>query len=108
MILKELAAADQNRNMHNAPAPINISPHNSVNAVNLNLSYLNALVNAKTDDGTTAYGYTYTAISNSESSADKSHCGARPKDKKKEKSTRRQSTSRVVQNILATYIQKRN
>lgn len=94
IILTELAAADQNHNMRYAPAPNNINPRSLAHAVDMNVSYLNALVNAETYDKATTYGDTYASTSDSVSSAEKSHFRACHKDKKKEKSTSRQSTSR--------------
>ena len=58
-ILTKLAAADQNRDMRDTPASTDICPRSSANAVDANLLYINALVNADTDDDTTTYGDAY-------------------------------------------------
>ena len=72
-ILAVVAAADQNCNIHDAPAPNNIGPRSLAHAVDLNLLYLNVLVNDMIDDETKTYGNAYAATLNSESSADKPH-----------------------------------
>ena len=86
-ILKELDVADQNHNMRDAPAHNDIGPHSLANAVDLNVSYLNVLVNAETNDDTTTYGNAYATTSDSKSSVEKLHHHGRPKEKKKEKFT---------------------
>ena len=88
-ILTKLAAVDQNRNMCNVPASTDIGPCSSANAVDANLLYINMLVDTNMDNDTTTYGDTYVTTSNSESSAEKSYCRGRPKDEKKDMSTKR-------------------
>ena len=73
-VLTELTTIDQICNMHDAPTPNNIGPHSLAHAVDLNLSYFNALMNTEMDNEITTYGDEYASTSDSKSSAEKLHC----------------------------------